>query len=164
MGNGGQAIKAILTALALSLPGMLRAEAGCSDDVVHLRGDWGEARFTVDVADDNDERSRGLMFVESMPASKGMLFVYPRAGHVRFWMKNTLIPLDMLFADRKGIVRYVQHEAEPESERLIYGGNNIQYVLEINGGLARSMGITKGTELRHPAMDPGLAAWPCPAE
>ena len=164
MGNGGQAIKAILTALALLAPSALRAETACSRDVVQLRGEWGQAEFRVDVADDDETRARGLMFVDSMPEDTGMLFVYPRPGHVRFWMKNTFISLDMLFADKTGVVRYIQHEAEPESERLIYGGNNIQYVLEINGGLARHMGIGKGTELRHPSIDPGQAAWACPAD
>ncbi|WP_239494647.1 DUF192 domain-containing protein [Roseovarius amoyensis] len=136
------------------------AEAACTDTTVQLRGAWGEARFTVEVADDDAERARGLMHRESLPRSAGMLFVYERPHRAGFWMKNTLIPLDILFADSAGVVKRVAPMAEPLSERLILGGNGIQYVLEINGGLAEAMGIIKGTELRHPAIGPD-AAWPC---
>ena len=161
MGNGRETIKGFLTSLALLCAVATGASAACSDDQIHLRGDWGQARFAVDVADDAATRAQGLMNVESMPQNTGMLFVYPQPREARFWMRNTLIPLDMIFADRKGIVRYVHHEAVPLSEDLIYGGNNIQYVLEVNGGLARAMGIAKGSEMRHPAISDPAAAWPC---
>lgn len=161
MGNGAQATRAVLTGLFVLLSGAALASEACRDTSIQLRGDWGEARFNVEVADDSAERAQGLMHRESMPASAGMLFVYPRPRTVRFWMRNTLIPLDMIFADAKGIVRYVHHEAQPLSEDLIYGGNNIQYVLEINGGLARRMGIEKGSQLRHPAIRGEDVAWPC---
>ncbi len=161
MGNGGQTIKRGLTALLLLMPLGAAAQSACRDDQIHLRGEWGQARFTVTVADDPSERAQGLMHVESMPQSAGLLFVYDRPRTARFWMRNTLIPLDMIFADAKGIVRYVHHEAEPLSEKQIYGGNNIQYVLEVNGGLARQFGIAKGSELRHPALDGKDVAWPC---
>ncbi|WP_245306263.1 DUF192 domain-containing protein [Roseovarius aestuariivivens] len=143
------------------MPAVAVSQTACRDDQIHLRGDWGQARFTVDVADDNAERAQGLMNVEEMAQSAGMLFVYDRPRVVRFWMRNTLIPLDMIFADRKGIVRYVHHEAEPLSEDLIYGGNNIQYVLEVNGGLARQLGIARGSEMRHPAIAGDEVAWSC---
>jgi len=127
---------------------------------VQLRGDWGEARFKVEVADDNVERARGLMHRESLARNAGMLFVYERPHRAGFWMKDTLIPLDILFADSAGVVKRIVPMAEPLSEKLILGGNGIQYVLEINGGLAEAMGIAEGTELRHPAIGPD-AAWPC---
>lgn len=163
MGNGSQAVKGLLTAFALLVSCVTAASAACTDAQIELRGDWGQARFSVDVADDAAKRSQGLMNVESMAQSAGMLFVYSQPREVRFWMRNTLIPLDMIFADRKGIVRYVHHEAEPLSEKLIYGGNNIQYVLEVNGGLARQIGIAKGSEMRHPAIVGADVAWPCEA-
>lgn len=161
MGSCGQVIRVMVAALGLVLgAGSAVAGGACRDDVVQLRGAWGEARFTVEVADDDAERARGLMHRESLPRSAGMLFVYERPHRAGFWMKNTLIPLDILFADSAGVVKRVAPMAEPLSERLILGGNGIQYVLEINGGLAEAMGIIKGTELRHPAIGPD-AAWPC---
>ncbi|MBV2360975.1 DUF192 domain-containing protein [Thalassococcus sp. CAU 1522] len=136
------------------------ALAACDAGTLWLRGDFGNARFNVTVADDAGERARGLMHVESMPASTGMLFVYERPQRVAFWMKDTLIPLDMIFADENGVVRKVHHRAEPGSWKSIPGGDAIQYVLEINGGLAQQLGIAVGTQMQHPAIaDP---AWPCP--
>lgn len=159
MGSCNQ--KALTAALLMSLSAGAALAGECRDDQVMLRGDWGEAQFAVEVADDDEERARGLMHRESMPRSSGMLFVYPGPQAVGFWMKNTLIPLDMLFADKTGTVRYVHRNAEPLSERAIFGGNNIQYVLEINAGLTEQLGLKKGTEMRHPSMDANMAAWPC---
>ena len=133
----------------------------CQDDGVYLRGDWGEARFSVDVVDTPQARSQGLMFVESMPRMSGMLFVYEQAQRVSFWMKNTLIPLDMVFAGADGVVHRVHSNAIPHDETAILGGSQIQYVLEINGGMAQQLGIDVGSEMRHPAISANVASWPC---
>ncbi|WP_420555646.1 DUF192 domain-containing protein [Roseovarius sp.] len=162
MGNGGQGIQRLLTGAAALVLMAGAAMGACRDDKVDLRGDWGSASFTVELADDNAERAQGLMNRESMARSAGMLFAYPAPRPVRFWMRNTLIPLDMIFLDDTGTVQTVHHEAQPLDESLIFGGNAIQYVLEINGGMARQLGISEGTELRHPAI--AAAAWPCDAE
>jgi uncharacterized membrane protein (UPF0127 family) len=150
---------AALAALALA-PVAGAAEPACRYDTVWLRGDWGEARFRVEVADTPEARGPGRMFVEEMPRSEGMLFVYERPQRVSFWMKNTLIPLDMIFADRAGVVRRVHAEAVPGDTTPIPGGDGIFVVLEINGGLADRFGIAPGTELRHPSLG-AQAAWPC---
>lgn len=139
------------------------ANAACRPGIVELRGDFGEARFRVDVADDPAERAQGLMYVESMPASEGMLFVYEAPQTASFWMKNTFIPLDMIFVDEAGIVKRVHENAVPHDETSILGGDGILSVLEINGGLAGRIGIEAGTELRHPAMPQDDAVWPCEA-
>ena len=137
------------------------AEEVCRDDTVFLRGDWGSARFTVDVVDTPESRSRGLMFVEDMPTMAGMLFVYERAQSVSFWMKNTLIPLDMIFADEAGVVQRVHDNAVPGDLTSIPGGSGIRFVLEINGGMAERLGIDPGTEMRHPAIPAETANWAC---
>lgn len=147
----------LLAALALT---PATVAASCSEDAVWLRGDWGEARFRVEVADEPDERAQGLMFVEEMGRFDGMLFVYERPQRVSFWMKNTLIPLDMIFADARGVVRRVHANAVPGDLTPIPGGDDILVVLEVNGGMAGALGVAPGTELRHPALGQG-AAWPC---
>lgn len=134
--------------------------AVCADERVDLRGDWGSARFSVEVADDAKERAVGLMNRESMARSAGMLFVYDRPQRVSFWMRNTLIPLDMIFMDEAGRVTRVHENAIPLDETGIPGGDEVQYVLEINGGLASRLGIDVGSELRHPIIGDD-AAWPC---
>lgn len=162
MGNRGKAIRLIVAGLGLTLlPALAAADEACRDDQITLRGDWGQARFTIELADDAGERAQGLMHRESMARSAGMLFVYDSPRTVRFWMKNTLIPLDMIFADETGTVRHIHRMAEPESEDMIYGGNNIQFILEINGGMADALNIGKGSEMRHPAIATDDAAWPC---
>lgn len=135
--------------------------ADCALDSVDVRGDWGQAAFNVEVADTPKERSRGLMFRESMARAAGMLFVYEAPQPASFWMKNTLIELDMLFADRTGRITHVHHRAIPGDLSAIKGGRAIYAVLEINGGLARSYGIAEGSIMRHPAFAGGPAAWPC---
>ena len=134
--------------------------ATCNEGRADLRGEWGSARFNVEVADDPNERSVGLMHRENMPLSAGMLFVYEQPQRVSFWMRNTLIPLDMIFMDETGRVMRIHENAVPLDETSIEGGDNIQYVLEINGGLASRLGISEGSELRHPAIG-NNSAWPC---
>ncbi|NCO88091.1 MAG: DUF192 domain-containing protein [Rhodobacterales bacterium] len=149
-------------ALALGVGGMMAGtlRAQCSDTRVTVQGDWGRANFTVQVADDNAERAQGLMFVEEMPRMEGMLFVYERPQRAAFWMRNTLIPLDMLFADATGTIVTVHANAAPLDETPIPGGDGIQFVLEINGGLAARLGIAPGDLMQHPAIGPA-AALPC---
>jgi uncharacterized protein len=96
-----------------------------------------------------------------MATSAGMLFVYDKPQRASFWMKNTLIPLDMIFADPQGRVTAVHADAVPGDTTPIDGGMGVQLILEINGGLAARMGIVPGAELRHPAIAQGAAVWPC---
>ena len=136
------------------------AALACSEDRVALRGDWGKATFTVEIADDAEERAEGLMFREAMPQSAGMLFLYERPQPVAFWMKNTLIPLDMIFVDQTGTVQHVHENAIPGDLTGIPGGDNIIAVLEINGGLSETFGIEAGSQMQHPLFQDG-AVWPC---
>lgn len=137
------------------------AGAACAPDAVELRWTGGQARFTVEIADTSAEREHGLMDRDHMPASAGMLFVYESPEHAFYWMKNTLIPLDIIFADQTGRVTVVHPDAIPGDLTPLDGGEGVQYVLEINGGLAARMGIAPGAELRAAAIDPAKAAWAC---
>lgn len=137
------------------------AQAACTETAVDLRGSWGQARFNIEIADTDESRAQGLMHRERMPRSAGMLFIYDRPVTASFWMRNTLIPLDMIFVDPTGRVTHIHHEAIPLDETPIPGGDNVLMVLEINGGLARAMGIAEGSDLRHPRLDQETAVWPC---
>lgn len=151
----------ILAALVLAGSAGAALAYVCSDGVAMLRGDWGQARFRVEIADTGAERAQGLMFRDHMAAGAGMLFVYPRPQPaVAFWMRNTRIPLDIIYMDETGTVQRIAHEAVPYDETALPGGPGIQYVLEINGGLAKSLGLDEGTVLQHPAIGEN-AAWPC---
>lgn len=161
MGRGSAAAaQGLILALLAAGP----AAALCAGDAVEVRGKGGVARFAVEIADDNAERAQGLMRRESLPSSAGMLFVYETPRRASFWMDQTLIPLDMIFADARGEVTKVHANARPLDRTAIDGGDGVQFVLEINGGLAARMGIAPGAVLRHPAIDQSAAAWPCAGE
>lgn len=153
-------IKAASLIAALACVGQ-SAVALCSEDVVDLRWDGGSARFNVEIADDDEERGRGLMFRESMGRYNGMLFVYDAPSTVAFWMKNTLIPLDIVFLDQHGVVQHVHENAVPGSLETIPGGENILAVLEVNGGLSSKIGLVVGAEMRHPAFAESAPVWAC---
>ncbi len=150
----------VAAGLALAVP----AFADCLPDRAEVSVPGGSAVFTVELADTAVERSQGLMFRETMPADAGMLFVYERPQSVYFWMRNTLIPLDMIFADPQGQVTRVHPNAIPQDDTAIDGGRGVKFVLEINGGQAAALGIKPGSRLRHPAIDQARALWPCEAE
>jgi uncharacterized membrane protein (UPF0127 family) len=153
--------RALLGSLLAVLAYVPAAIAQCAPDRVDLRGPWGQARFSVEVVDTPESRAQGLMFRESLPRSAGMLFIYEAPTRASFWMRNTLIPLDMLFVDPAGVVTHIHHEARPLDETPIPGGDNVLMVLEVNGGMARAMGIEPGSALRHPRLDQASASWPC---
>jgi len=137
------------------------AVAECVADVVDIRTGTTHVRFAVEVADTPATRAQGLMFREELPRFAGMLFVYDEPQRATFWMENTPLPLDMLFFDEAGVLQDVHANAVPFSRDIIDGGDDILYVLEINGGMAEVLGIDAGAEMRHPAVDPTVAAWPC---
>jgi uncharacterized membrane protein (UPF0127 family) len=112
----------------------------------------GEVTFKIEVADDESERSAGLMYRNYLPADRGMLFIFPQQRQVGFWMKNTPLPLDLVFIDQNGVVQGVR-PGEPFSEAAITPGVPVQYVLELKQGTAARLGIQEGVEIRHPRID-----------
>ncbi|MBB5224019.1 hypothetical protein HNP73_003980 [Amaricoccus macauensis] len=133
--------------------------ADCAPDQIDLRDSDTELRFHVEVMDTPEGREQGLMFRENLPKFSSMLFVYETPQPVAFWMKNTLIPLDILFFDAEGRLERIKSNAQPHDETPVFGGDDIQYVLEINGGLAAELGIEPGAEIRNPALTG--AVWSC---
>ncbi len=161
MGLGGSRI-ALGLALGMAVPlSGGAAFADCAPDQLEIRTSAGAVqRFAVELADDPGERAKGLMFRDSMPKSTGMLFVFPAPKHATFWMKNTPLALDIIFADQTGTVTRVHKDAVPFDESQIDGGPGVAFALEINAGLAGPMGISPGAVLRHPAIG-ATAAWTC---
>jgi uncharacterized protein len=106
--------------------------------------------FHVEIANDDDSRARGLMNRRYMAPDRGMLFEFDREAPQAFWMKNTYIPLDMIFISSAGDVTNVVTKAEPLSERLIPSGPPCSAVLELNGGVGAAIGVKVGDKVRHP--------------
>ena len=107
----------------------------------------GPVRFQVEIADTDATRERGLMFRKSLAPDRGMLFDFHEPRLVAFWMKNTLIPLDMLFIDKGGVVVSIAREATPMSETPIPSGAPVVGVLEIAGGGAAAIGAEPGDKV-----------------
>jgi uncharacterized protein len=116
-----------------------------------IRTQSGEKRFDIEIADEAVERSAGLMFRQQLPDNRGMLFVMDGEGRAGFWMKNTPLPLDLLFIGADGRVRAIL-KGEPESEALISPEAPVSYVLELKAGTAAGNGIAEGDLLVHPAI------------
>ena len=114
--------------------------ADCQATSVKLRGEFGVVDFTVEVADTDESRSNGLMHRRSIPQFSGMLFIYDTPRRVSFWMRNTLISLDMLFFDEHGVLQKIHPRAVPLDETPIFGGEAIQYILD-KRRMAESLGI-----------------------
>jgi uncharacterized membrane protein (UPF0127 family) len=109
----------------------------------------GPARFTVEVADTDETRERGLMFRKSLAPDRGMLFDFHTPQPVAFWMKNTLIPLDMVFIAPDGRVIGIARNAAPLSETPIESGGVVLGVLEIAGDRAAALDIEPGDRVRE---------------
>jgi uncharacterized protein len=143
------ALSLILAAGFLAVP--VRAEGLETLRIVTASGSHA---FQVQIAADEATREIGLMNRRFMPADQGMLFEFDHDGPVSFWMKNTYIPLDMIFISRSGIVTKIVANAEPLSERAIPSGAPCAAVLELNGGAAAAIGLKVGDSVRHPFFKP----------
>jgi uncharacterized membrane protein (UPF0127 family) len=117
-----------------------------------LKTGSGEHSFNVEVATTNQERAIGLMFRRSLPADAGMLFLYDRAQPAAMWMKNTLIPLDMVFITADGKVHRIEQNTEPFSTELISSEGPVVGVLELNGGAAAKIGLKRGDLVVYPGL------------
>ena len=106
--------------------------------------------FEIFVASERNAQARGLMFVREMPDDVGMLFIHPSERMISMWMKNTLIPLDMVFMDSSGVVTHIAENTVPGSLDTISSMQPALSILEINGGLAARLGIRPGDLVRHP--------------
>ncbi len=143
------------------------ASVQCDPGKAILVSDNGQLPITVEVADDPAERAQGLMFRRALEPQHGMLFIYETPQPASFWMRNTLIPLDIIFMDATGKVRHIQPNARPLDETPIPGAavgdpDPLRlFVLEIGGGEAERLGIYTGQVMAYPAIDPAQAAISC---
>jgi uncharacterized membrane protein (UPF0127 family) len=110
----------------------------------------GPHRFTVEVAETPAQMEQGLMFRKTMPPDAGMLFDYKTPTLATMWMRNTLIPLDMLFVDAQGRIVNIQERAVPQSLDVISAAAPVRAVIELNGGTAARLGIAPGDRVQHP--------------
>jgi uncharacterized membrane protein (UPF0127 family) len=122
-----------------------------------LKTDSGEHSSTVDVAESDGDRRLGLMFRRTLPETSGMLFLYEPPQAAAMWMRNTYIPLDMIFISAGGLVHRIQANTEPFSTDLIPSGGDVAGVLELNAGQAAKIGLKPGDRVIYPGLGDGPA-------
>lgn len=154
---------AAVAAFSMAFPALLATKAAAEmtgqamilpvdPDPLVVETKTGERRFTVEVADDGYERAAGLMFRTRMRDDHGMLFVFERTQYLSFWMKNTPMPLDLLFADKGGRIVAIM-AGEPFSIAPIAPAVPARFVLELKAGTAQKAGIAAGDRMRHPRVE-----------
>jgi hypothetical protein len=125
--------------------------AACSDEsrlTVHTAG--GDFGFSIEIADTDAARAKGLMFREELAPDAGMLFDFENERDVAFWMQNTLIPLDMFFIAADGTIRNIHVNARPMDTTSIPSEGKVRFVLEIAGGRSVEIGAKAGDRVSHP--------------
>lgn len=109
----------------------------------------GDKQISVEITESNEEKARGLMFRTSMADDQGMLFFYDTPQDITMWMRNTYIPLDMVFIRADGVIHRIEARTEPLSESIISSQGNVVACLELAGGAAERIGLKPGDKVRH---------------
>jgi uncharacterized membrane protein (UPF0127 family) len=146
----GITARSALTALFLLslLVASAMAEVSFAKERVRLITASGRTHdLTVELATQPDQREQGLMYRRQMAPDHGMLFDFGETRPVMMWMKNTYLPLDMLFIARDGVIRTIHENAVPHSEAIIDSREPVAYVLELNAGTVKRLGISPGDRL-----------------
>lgn len=124
--------------------------AACSDEgKLVLHSATGDYNFNVEVVDTPESRAQGLMYRQELADDAGMLFDFKGEQPVSFWMRNTFIPLDMIFVDAKGVVKNIHVNARPHDPTGIPSDGPVQFVLEIPGGRSVEIGLKPGDTMEH---------------
>lgn len=128
-------------------PGGEEPQTGLAQAWIAVETDRGPVAFDVQMATTDKTREKGLMFVKALGPKSGMLFDFGKEGYRAFWMKNTLIPLDIIYIKADGTISTINENAVPLSETPIPSSEPVRAVLEIAGGGARTLGIEPGAKV-----------------
>ncbi|MEW6767636.1 MAG: DUF192 domain-containing protein [Pseudomonadota bacterium] len=140
-------ITLLIAFIVLAVP---RAAFAADTQSLEIVSKSGVHVFTVEMATTEQERETGLMFRKELAEGRGMLFDFSPPQQVSMWMKNTFIPLDMIFIRADGRILRIAESTEPQSEKIISSGGLAKGVLEVIGGTARKYGIEPGDKVAHP--------------
>ena len=138
----------VFALLLVTLPAQALENFATSELTVQTAG--GPQKFAIELALSDAQMEQGLMFRRSMPANAGMLFDFKHPTNVTMWMKNTLIPLDMLFLDNSGRIIDIHERAVPYSTDIIASRVPSRYVIELNGGTVARLGVKPGDQVTSP--------------
>jgi len=139
----------LLPAFAGQQAALAQAQSTLPQSDLVIQTSQGPKRLRVELADTDDSRSRGMMFRTKMAPDAGMLFDFKSEQMASFWMRNTLIPLDMLFIKADGTILNIHQRAIPRDETGINSTGPVRAVLEVNGGTVSRLGIKAGDRVDH---------------
>jgi len=145
-----RALKSIALILVVGLLVVAGPVRPAGQQTLEIASKTGVHVFAVEIADNDAERAKGLMYRRELPEGQGMLFDFQREQEVSFWMQNTYIPLDMVFIRGDGRILRIAENTEPLSTRLIPSGGPVRAVLEVIGGTTRKLGIAPGDRVASP--------------
>jgi uncharacterized membrane protein (UPF0127 family) len=140
----------LLAALLICLATTSDWRSASAEETVEIVGRNGIHVFAVELAVNDEQRARGLMYRRELPEGRGMLFDFMREQEISMWMQNTYIPLDMIFIRGDGRILRIAENTEPLSTRVISSGGPARAVLEVIGGTAKKLGIAPGDRVGHP--------------
>ena len=149
----GAALSAVVLASACARTGPMDG-ADQPLEALSIITSTGEHKFMVEIADDDAERARGLMFRPPLEDDRGMLFQFPAASEQSFWMKNTPSSLDILYIDTRGRIVSIASHTTPNSETPIPSNGAANGVLELRAGRAAEIGAKPGDTVKHPFFRP----------
>lgn len=129
---------------------LARPVAAADQTTLEIVSKTGVHVFAVELVANDTDRAKGLMFRKELPEGRGMLFDFQRDQDISMWMRNTYIPLDMIFISGDGRIRRIAENTEPMSEKIIPSGGPVRGVLEVIGGTARKLGLAPGDRVAHP--------------
>jgi uncharacterized membrane protein (UPF0127 family) len=132
----------LVASLALPAQAMLR-------ETLKLVTSQGVQEIDVEITETLDEKARGLMFRTTLADKSGMLFFYETPQEITMWMRNTYIPLDMVFIRADGTVHRIEARTEPMSETIVASRGNVTACLELAGGAAQRLGLKPGDRVEH---------------
>jgi len=124
--------------------------AASAMETLEIASKNGVHAFAVELAVNDEQRAKGLMFRKELPEGQGMLFDFQTEQPVSFWMKNTYVSLDMIFIQADGRILSIAENTQPLSERPVPSGGPVRFVLEVVAGTTRKLGIRPGDRVAHP--------------
>lgn len=142
-GNGGG--EDLVRADSASVPAALALQV----ETLEIATAGGIKTFQVEVARSSEQQAKGLMFRTALADDRGMLFPHKEPRELSMWMRNTYIPLDMVFINADGTIHRIEHQTEPLSEKVIGSNGDVSAVLELAGGASERLGIKPGDKVRH---------------
>jgi hypothetical protein len=141
---------AVLLLVAGLIAGLHGAAVAAETQTLEIVSKSGVHVFSVELANTDAERARGLMFRKELPEGRGMLFDFEQEQDVAMWMQNTYISLDMIFIRGDGRILRIAENTEPLSTRIVPSGGPVRAVLEVIAGTARKLGLAPGDRVAHP--------------